>query len=194
MLLLAVKILSKLVFSKCSFKPHTSKSSRNTHIEQNSSSWQGPTEIKSNCLTTSRLAQSKNILRALQKCLLNMDRHRASTSSLESLFQFPTTLLVKRFFPHIWSKQPQHNLQLFSHILPERKRCRHLPLHFPSLDGGKDQWSALDHLFSKHTNSELCLFLQLRCPSLDAFNYLNLFFEILEPRLHIIFKMRVCQH
>lgn len=125
-----------------------------------------------------------------------MDRHRASTSSLESLFQFPTTLLVKRFFPHIWSKQPQHNLQLFSHILPERKRCRHLPLHFPSLDGGKDQWSALDHLFSKHTNTvnpaSSCSFVALHWMHSTILTFF--FFEILEPRLHIIFKMRVCQH
>ena len=38
------------------------------------------------------------LLRALSKCLLSTDRHEAPATSLGSLFQYLTTLTVKKFF------------------------------------------------------------------------------------------------
>ena len=46
------------------------------------------------------------LLRALSKCLLNTDRLGGSTTSLGSLFQGLTTLLVKKVLPNIKSKPP----------------------------------------------------------------------------------------
>lgn len=57
-------------------------------------------KIKSNCLTISGLTKSYSILlRALSKCLLDTDKHGASTTSLRSLLQYLTTLMVNKCFP-----------------------------------------------------------------------------------------------
>ena len=53
----------------------------------------------SKCLTTLRLTKRESTtLRALSRCLLNIDRHGAPITSQGSLLQCFTTLMVKRFF------------------------------------------------------------------------------------------------
>lgn len=52
-----------------------------------------------NCLSTSGLTRNWSLLlRALSKCFLNTDRRGASTSSLGSLFQYLTSLSIKKCF------------------------------------------------------------------------------------------------
>lgn len=78
----------------------------------------GSTEIiKSNCLIVQGLNKSSNLLvRALSKCLLNIDRQGASDTSLESQFHCLTTITIKNFFQMSILNAPWQFV-LFSHIL-----------------------------------------------------------------------------
>lgn len=66
-------------------------------------------------MTSSRPKVKAVLLRALFECLLNSDRHEASTTSLGSLFQCLSNFTVKNFFPMSILTIPWHSY-VHSHI------------------------------------------------------------------------------
>lgn len=100
--------------------------------------WEGPTVITwSNCLTNSKLAKLKHILRALSKCLWNVDRLGALTTSRGC-----PVPVFEEMLPNVHSEPVLKQLW----TIPTRpiwipgRKAQHLPHHFPSSGSCKEQW------------------------------------------------------
>lgn len=96
------------------------------------------------------------LLRALSECPLNIDRHRVSTTSLGSLFQCLTTLMVQKCFLTPSLTLPRQLCAV--PVLPSvpSGRAQHFPLlHLLRLLQGA-RWSPLSLLFSRLGNCSSC--------------------------------------
>lgn len=134
------------------------------------------------------------LLKALYKCLLNSDGQGASKIFLGSLFQYLTSLRVKKIFLMSSPTLSWYAFDPFPHVLllVSRNEPRHLPLCFLS------SRSCRGLLFSRGCPPSLLSIYALQlhyllcCSHLDVPKEVsNFFFEIMEPELHTIFKVRI---
>lgn len=136
------------------------------------------------------------LLRTLSKCILNNDRHRASTTSLENQFQCLSILMIQKCFLIPSLIVPWNSLVPFPscHQFP-RSRAWHPPLlpHLRELQEATT--SHLDLLFSRlhwiclQPHYQFCFLL------LDAFKDLNISFVLQSPEkqaIHIYIKVYIC--
>ncbi|KAK4825788.1 hypothetical protein QYF61_002372 [Mycteria americana] len=146
------------------------------HLKKRDEGWKRPLRSSSPIIILTLPSPPLNhSLSTTSTCLLNTSREGDSTTSLGSLFQGLATLSVKKFF-------------LISNLNFPWRNLRPSPLVLWLVTWEKRPTDT--HLI---TTSFQTLH-QLRCPSLDTLQHLNIFLVVRGPKLNTVFEVRPHQY